>query len=146
MPDARHNAALNDLLVRLYRSLLQYAVECWPWTDETQADEHRAVEELAARQRVQVGRLAELLDERQWAIDFGNYPDWSELHYVSLDYLLQKLIDEQKAVVEQVKAAQAAVAGDAEGVAFVVEILVGEERHLAKLKELAANNRRPALV
>lgn len=138
MPEAQHNAVLNALLVRLYRSLLQYTIECWPWVETNREDERRVVEELAQKQMVQVSRIAELLGARGWAIDFGTYPDWSELHYVSLEYLLAKLVEDQTQLVSNIRAAQLALADDSDGALLAAQVLVGEERHLAKLKELDA--------
>lgn len=141
MPDAASNSLLNDLLVRLYRSLLQYTIECWPWTDAGQSAEQHAIEELAAKQREQVSRLVDVLDHRGQPIDYGNYPDWSFLHYVSLDYLLGKLIEDQTGLLAEVKRIRAALTADAEAVELASEVVVSEERHLARLKELAVERK-----
>src|SRR5262245_1772053 len=138
MSENKSNALLNDLLVRLFRSLLQYTIDCWPWTDETQSDEKRAIEELTAKQHEQVSRIAELLDRRGQTIDYGTYPDWTELNFVSLDYLLGKLVDDQTKLVAEVKRIRTALAGDPEAAEIAAQVLLSEERHLAKLKELAA--------
>src|SRR5262245_44022345 len=96
MPDPQHNERLNALLIRVHRSLLQYAVECWPWTDVDAAAEQATIEGLAREQESYVARMTELLVEREWSVDFGSFPDWSELHYVALDYLLGKLIVDEE--------------------------------------------------
>jgi len=146
MPDARHNAVLNDLLICLYRSLLQYTIECWPWTDDSELEQRQAIEELATRQRAQVGRIVELLESRQYPIDFGQYPDWSELHYVALEYLLAKLIEDEANITASVERAQAALAEDTQGRHLAAEILLSEQRHFARLKELAAAQNRQTPV
>src|SRR5690606_15143659 len=99
MTDSQTNATLNDLLILIYRSLLQYAVECWPWSDPADEAEHDVIERLASEQKSGVARLATFLDQRQHPIDFGTYPDWSALHYVSLDSMLGQLIGDEAAII-----------------------------------------------
>src|SRR5262245_26083689 len=105
MADQPANETLNHLASRAYRGLLQYAVECWPWTDASTAAEQQAIEQLAARQQSFVGRLVNLLSERGEAIDLGNFPDYSELHYVSVDFLVQKLIADEQGLVAELESA-----------------------------------------
>src|SRR5258708_35384707 len=104
MADENHSDLLNRLLVRAYRGLLQYAVDCWPWSAAADANgveppEQRAIEKMAARQQQFIARLVDLLSKRPAAIDFGVYPDYSELHYVSLYYLIGNFtVDHQRLV------------------------------------------------
>jgi len=35
--------------------------------------------------------MVELLDQRGWTVDFGGYPtDYTDLHFVSLEFLLSR--------------------------------------------------------
>jgi len=138
MPDPSSNSALNDLLILVYRSLLQYTMECWPWSDSGELSEEQAITTLAEEQQALVSRLAELLDRRGIVFDMGTYPDWSELHYVSLDSLLARLIDDEQAMVAAIERLQPALTGDSEGSALAGEILAAERRHLSKLREISA--------
>lgn len=146
MPDPQHNAELNDLLVQAYRSLLQYTVECWPWSDPEAQAEQDLITQLAVGQRDVVGRMAELLDRRQQTVDFGTYPDWSELHFVSLDFLLGKLIDDEQQLVAAIERAEPAIKPDPQASTLVFELLHGERQILAKLRELAARRNVVAAV
>lgn len=137
MPDPSSNSALNDLLILVYRSLLQYTMECWPWSDSGELGEQQAIDSLAAEQQALVARIAELLDQRGVVIDMGTYPDWSELHYVSLDSLLARLIDDEQAMLAAIERLHPALAGDSEGSALAGEIMAAERRHLSKLRDLA---------
>lgn len=141
MPDANSNAALNDLLVLVGRSLLQYAIECWPWAGADDDPEHRAFEELSHDQRATASRIAILLDKRGWPVDFGLYPDWSELHYVSLDYLLKKVIADEEELVAAIERAAPACQSDPEAKAIVSELLADEKQRLARLREIASSRR-----
>ena len=100
-------ARLNDLLVDLGRSLLQYACEAWPWTASVDSGDMRAtLERLGALQRESVAALAQLLDGERHPVDFGVYPDeYTSLHYVSLRYLLDQLIVNEQALVEECQSA-----------------------------------------
>ncbi len=145
MADQNHSDSLNRLLVRIYRGLLQYAVECWPWSAAAEANgveppEQRAIEKMAARQQQSIARLVELLSKRRAAVDFGVYPDNSELHYVSLDYLIGKLVAEEERLVTEVEAAQKGLAGDPEASRLVADLLAAEKEHLAQLRDLAAKS------
>jgi len=137
MPDQASNSALNDLLILVYRSLLQYTMECWPWSDVGEAGEQQAIDALAGEQKDLVERLARLLDHRGVAVDLGTYPDWSELHYVSLDSLLARLIDDEEAMLAAIERLRPALQNDAEGNALADELVAAERRHLSKLREIA---------
>lgn len=131
-----HDAKLNDLLVDLGRSLLQYADESWPWSPG--AAQEREVRELAAQQREHVLSLAELLDARNWTVDFGGYPtDYTDLHFLSLGFFLPRLAEAQSAVVAELDEAVHRCADDAEAVELLRQILAGERAIAQKLTALA---------
>jgi hypothetical protein len=132
------NAALNDLLIQVYRSLLQYAVECWPWADADEAPARNVVEELAHEQQAQASTIADLLDHRGWPVDFGTYPDWSELHYVSLDYLLMKIVADEEQLLSAIERARPSFDGDNEARTLATQLLEAERRRLARLREIWA--------
>lgn len=146
MSDAQTNAALNDLLILANRSLLQYAMECWPWSDSDNSKEQQAITDMAGEQQAVVARIAELLDHRQQSIDFGTFPDWSELHFVSLDYLLTKLIADEEKLVAAVDQAQPGLKVDPTASALGFDLLHLERQHLSRLRELAASRKAPVAV
>jgi hypothetical protein len=142
MADQNHNAVLNRVVSRVYRCLLQYAQECWPWTTATETPgveppEQKAVEQMAARQRDFIARLVDVLTERGEVVDLGSFPDFSEMHYVSLDYLLGKLIADEQRLISELEAAQLALHGDA-ALGLVTELLAGEKGNLVRLREMSA--------
>lgn len=138
MADQNANDILNNLVARVYRSLLQYAVECWPWTDASNAAEQQAIEQMASRQQSFVGRLVDLLNDRGENVDLGNFPDNSELHYVSVDFLLGKLIADEQSVVAGLEAAHGALHGDPQAASLVSELLTAEQANISRLRDLAA--------
>ena len=143
MAEQNPNDILNRVVARVYRCLLQYAMECWPWTTATETPgveppEQKAVEQMAARQRDFLGRLADLLTRRGAVVDLGNFPDFSEMHYVSLDYLLRKLIADEQKLISELEAAQKALQGDAAALGLVSELLAAEKNHLLGLRDMTA--------
>ncbi len=121
-----HNAKLNELVVDLGRSLLQYAAESSPWAKTgALADE---IGRLAARQRESVGKLVDLLASRGCFVDFGVYPtDYGDLHFLSWNYYVPKLLQSQDALVAELDEAVHTCIDDAEAVIVLREVL-NEER------------------
>ena len=131
------NEALNQVLIDLDKSLLSYVAEAWPWSSQADATVRGAVEELAVRRRESVGRLADQLVEREWPVDFGTYPtEYTDLHYVGLDYLLSQLVHDQKRVTAGIERTLRAASGDAQAKPLLEEILNSERDTLARLQKL----------
>jgi len=137
MADQDNIELLNRLLARLGRGLVQYAVDCWPWTNGADDAELRALEQIAKKQQQFVARLVELISQRGGVPDFGVFADYSDLNYVSLDYLLGKLIADEQSLIAEVETAQAALRGDAEAAALAGELSSAEKEHLARLRDMA---------
>jgi hypothetical protein len=133
----QQNEVLNQVLVVMGRSLLQYSADAWPWTGSHSSASRAAVEELIADQKTRVARLAELLDARGWTIDFGVYPDFTGLHYLSLEFVLPHLVENQRGVVTEIETALPKCTADPEGTALLIEILAAERAVLSKLEELS---------
>ena len=151
MANQNHSDVLNHVLARVYRCLLQYAQECWPWTTATETPgveppEQKAVEQMSARQRDFVARLVDLLLRRGAAVDFGSFPDFSEMHYVSLDYLLGKLIADEQKLISELEAAHTTLESDATARGLVSELLASEKENLVRLRGMAAKAGAPLAV
>ena len=136
MTDSQYNSELNLLLINLGRSLLQYVEACSPWSgDETQGN---PLDELVIAQKDDTARLTDLLIRRRWNIDFGSFPtEYSDLHFVALDYLLLQLIVNQEALISDIEQTQKASAGDSSALELLSEILSSERGILTKLQSLS---------
>lgn len=103
---------LNSLYVPLHRSLLQYVGECWPWSDEGSDDgaSARAVLSHAVKiQRKSADELANHLEAVDWVVDHGSYPTaYTDLHYVSLTYLLKQVAISENEIIKAFDAAASA--------------------------------------
>jgi hypothetical protein len=77
------------------------------------------------------------LDSRRWTIDFGAFPDFTDLHYLSLTFVLPHIVENERKIVRELELALPACAGDSQATALVAAILVEESQTLAELKRLA---------
>ena len=94
---------LNRVLRELSNCFLQYAGECWPWTSAGAegAKLRDSVMQCVERQRQSIGLVAEHLAAHQDRVEFGKFPaEFTDLHYVSLSFLLKRLVESQTKLVE----------------------------------------------
>ncbi|MFV0445577.1 MAG: hypothetical protein ACK5Q5_18505 [Planctomycetaceae bacterium] len=127
---------VNDLLVNLGRSLLQYAGEAWPWSSaHDSGDLQRRVQQLGEMQRESVRSLATMLDGEGHAVDFGVYPDeYTSLHYVSLKYLIEQMIANEGALVSDCRYVASAVPSGTPAADLLAEVARREEAILEELR------------
>lgn len=138
MAHVQHNAKLNQLLVDISRSLLQYVGECSSWASRSQAAMEHEVPKLVAMQQDHVRQLVELLMQRGWSIDFGGFPaTYTDLHFLSLKYLLTLIIESQKAVLAELEEALHICVHDPDAAKLIREILDGERQITERLNALA---------
>jgi hypothetical protein len=128
---------LNDVLIALHRSLLQYVGESWPWTSEHSSAAREALAQEAASQAETVTGLTELLRERGFPVAFGTYPDFSNLNYLSLDFLLKRVVKDQQQVVSACERAAHALADSPDDAELIREIAASEKDRLEHLRQLA---------
>ncbi len=140
MADNPHHVDLDQLLIDVGRSFLQYVGQCWPWTEVNARAERKRIDALVARQRAQIARLTDLLIRRNGAVDFGAYPnEYTDLHYVALDHLLSQLIENERALVAVLEGAYTSSTNDQEAAGLLEGMLVDERDNLKQLQDLAAS-------
>ena len=127
---------LNDVLIALHRSLLQYIRDAWPWTDAASEPLKDPLEKEAASQAETVEGLTDLLRERGYSVAFGTYPDFSNLNYVSIDFLLKRVVKNQERVVAACEMAANLLADHPEDADLVREIAAAESERLGHLRSL----------
>jgi hypothetical protein len=139
MARIQHNAKLNQLVVDLGRSLLQFVGEVSPWTPANAVATREAVARLVRRQQADVARLTDLLVARSCPIDFGMYPsDFTDLHFLSLKSLLPRVIASQEALIAELDEAAHTCIDDPEAVTVLGEVLSSERAGTEELKTLKA--------
>lgn len=128
---------LNTALIEVYRSLLQYAGESWPWASAGSEETETAVRKMAEEERDVVARFFQHLDSRGVAVDLGAYPDNSALHYASLPFFLQRMVTEHADLEKSLRYYREQVAQDPAASRLLDEAVGVVQRHLATIRQLA---------
>jgi hypothetical protein len=144
------DGATEELLQRVLRreslALLQYVRDAFPWTrageDKALVDLREVIEE-DRRALMDLGRF---LTRCRVPLPYvGSYPaDFTTVNFISLDYLLPRLLAEQRREVGTLEA-EVPAATDSEAREQLVRLLDVKRRHLGVLERLAADNRQPAV-
>lgn len=130
---------INTVLINLSRSFLQYLSESSPWVRGELAAVGRELESLAATQREDVRILAELLDSREFPVDFGAFPtEYTDLQFLALQSLMAGLIHSQEGQLASLADASSALerSGDTSAAAAVASIQNHQQKLLQSLHEL----------
>ncbi len=99
------------------------------------------LEAVAQRQRDAVGRLAQLLDGRDFAVDFGSFPtEYTDLQFLALKSLVSGMINGQRKICEAAQGVLGRLqsSGDAEAAALLGEILAGQQAIESELVSLGS--------
>jgi len=130
--------ALNRLLTILYRSLPLYLDYACPWT-------HRGDEKAVATLRNIVAGQKQLSTRVAQAVmalgptEIGEFPiEFLDMHDLSLDFLVKKLIEYQKKDIAALEQCAAELAPDRKAAALADEALGAARGHLESLEELAS--------
>lgn len=128
---------LNRLLAIEYRSVPMYLADAAPWRGPGDEQIAAALENIVLDQRNMASRIAELVLDRRGSIDTGEFPmEFTDMHNLSLDFLLTELVRYQQRDVAAIEGCVARLAGDEEARALAEEVLGSERRHLEVLEEL----------
>ncbi|MBX3438737.1 MAG: hypothetical protein KF861_14680 [Planctomycetaceae bacterium] len=139
MAEAVASAQINNLLIEIGRSLLQYVSQIWPWSATGHEETRLRIEWLAADQSQDVAALAQLLTARGEIIDFGTFPtEYTSLHYVAVNFLLGALVRHQEATVRDAENLAREAEHDPEAGITLKEIAVRERGRLDELRRLAS--------
>jgi len=146
MIDAAGYAVLQGIVKRESRSLLQYVHDSFPWTPPGERPALDDVRRYAVEQQAGIASLARWLARRRYPVPLlGPYPGWfTTINYVSLDYLLPLLVDEEQKRIAQLERDGAAL-GDPDAAALIQALIQTKRQHLQRLEDLAAQHPAPAL-
>jgi hypothetical protein len=126
--------ALNRLLEIEQFSLANYLLNARPWThpgDEPLLD---TVRRIAEDQRNQAIRIGQLLVDRNGYIERNQFPmEFVDYNDLALDYLMQRVIEDQQQLINEVAAGREQLADDPEARQLADEILANEKQHLEML-------------
>lgn len=137
--DGNSTAVLNRLLVTLYRSLPMYLKQVDPWVRHGQVRARDVLATIVADQERDCQRIAKLNLDRYSRIETGDFPmEYTDLHFLSLDYLVGELIRHQKQDISTIEQCVSALQHDPAGRTLAQEVLGSERAHLEMLEELAS--------
>jgi len=130
---------LNNTLIQMACSFLQYVAESWPWVNVDSGSIETQVRVLAARQRQDVGEIVSLLTAREFYIDFGSFPtEYTDQQFLSLQVLIGRLKHSQTLICQRIASAVVSLktAGDTEAAELLDAVEVHERDILKALGEV----------
>ncbi len=130
---------LNNTLIQMACSFLQYVAESWPWVNVDSGSIETQVRVLAARQRQDVGEIVSLLTAREFYIDFGSFPtEYTDQQFLSLQVLIGRLKHSQTLICQRIASAVVSLktAGDTEAAELLAAVEVHERDILKALGEV----------
>lgn len=133
----QHNTQLNQLVVDLNCSLLQFVGEVSPWSPANAGTARDAVAQAQQQQRHHVDQLVDLLSERRWPIEFGLYPaEFTDLHFMSLKAMLPRIVENQNRIIAELDEAAHTCIDDVDAIGILMTVLAGERALTEQLKSL----------
>jgi hypothetical protein len=133
---------LERIFHRECRSLTQYLAESWLWTHSADREAEELVRSILADERRWAERLADLIYERGGLPRPGVYPlDFtnSNLHFLSLDSVLQRLADAVAGSVAVLRDELNSVAGDPTMRPLVEQMIERKGGQVDALRKLAVS-------
>lgn len=133
-----------DILSRLFylqsSSLTRYVVQASPYVAPGDHPLFERLQAVAAEQQRMAGRLAETVLARGGRLPRVVFPmRYTSVHDLELRHLIAQILQEQRAVVDEVEAAATAFTEDAELQRLASEIRSVETAHLTLLEDLASD-------
>lgn len=141
MIDTRTQALVQGIVRRTGRSMLQYVGEAYPWASEEEQPHLTQLHEIIEDEEKTTEDLARFLRRRRVPLPYlGAYPEaFSNINYVSLDYLLPKLLDYQRKAIAALERDLGQV-HDPDIKAELEKLLNVNRRHLESLEKLTSAN------
>jgi hypothetical protein len=132
-------ALLHRLVAMGSRSLLQYVCQAFPWSADRSGQAVAKIQEIAAEERDATARLTRHLQKKRVRLPpTMSFPShFTTINFVSIDYLLPKLIAEHESEVAELEG-RLAVAQDEEVRDLAQHYLDRKRRDLQTLKDLKA--------
>lgn len=140
---------LNNVLIQMARSFLQYVAESWPWVSTETASVESQVRVLAARQRQDVSELAAFLVGREHFIDFGSFPtEYTDQQFLSLQALIGRMKASHQLVCSRIANTVTSLrtAGDVEASQLMVTLESHERDILKALGDIEQELSKPVSV
>jgi hypothetical protein len=130
--------ALNRLLTILYRSLPMYLDYACPWTRRGDEKALATLRNIVTDQKQLSTRVAQAVMEIG-PTEIGEFPiEFLDMHDLSLDFLVKKLIEYQKKDIAALEQCAADLSAERKAAALAEEAMGAARGHLESLEELAS--------
>jgi hypothetical protein len=132
---------LNELLDAEQTSLLRFMGEGYPYLNRATVEVRRPLEEMVSTIDGRVGRLADQIERLGGVPNLGPRGiDREEqyLAFLSLKFLLPKLVDAKKLLIERYENAIRAIKSNSEAKALLSELLEAHQAQLNILRQAAS--------
>jgi hypothetical protein len=142
---AGSQGALNRLLAITRYSLASYLAYAPSWACRGEEPGLEAARRVAAGQQAETVRVGRLLVRRHGYAESGRFPmQFAGYNDLALDYLVQRLIEHERLMIDEIGRCAEQLAGDPEAEGMAEEVLAGERRHLGLLTRLVPQGGAPA--
>ena len=132
------NSVLNRLLVLHHRSMLMFFGYAPPWIRRRQESAQDTVRLIIEDQKRTVAQLEQTILANDGEVEYGEFPiEYTALHDLSFDYVLGRLLQSQRVMVDQIKRMVDQLNGVSLPQALAQECLGQAKAHLESLEELA---------
>lgn len=138
---------LNRLLAIHYRSLPMYLIWASPYRRAEDEHSWQTIQQIVDDQKAFSARIVELVTDRNWRVDYGDFPiTFTGSHDLSLSFLIRRLVEWQRGTVAAIQECTSALADDPVGQALADECLGAAKGHLETLEELLVAKKKPVAV
>jgi hypothetical protein len=138
---------LEQAFRRECRSLAQYLGESWPWTRRKHGAAQDLLRAIIDDERRWAARLADLIEQAGGVPAPGNYPtEFTELHYLALGFMLDRLVRFIDAAVVRLERDRAAGIDNPAARALFEEMIERKRGQSEALHRLAAARVVPAAL
>ena len=142
MPIAPANVidALNSLLEAELNSIFRFVEDGFPYLNRASANVRKTISELATLSHKHATELADLIDSLGGVVLPRHVvrPEGQYLAYLSLEFLLPKMVVEKELLLERYKNTRLFIgSGNPEIVAVLDPIIAEQEQYLQRLRKAA---------
>jgi hypothetical protein len=136
--DPHSQAVLQDVVRRESRSLLSYIGDAFPWTTAAGGPALASLRQAVRDEGAAVTALGRFLVRHHAGLPYlGSYPaSFTSWNFVALDFLLPRLVEEERRTIAELEAALPPLAEAVRGP--VQALLAVKRRNLETLQALAA--------
>ena len=141
MPESSTVEFLNRLLSLHSRSLPTYLASARPWFPQKSSEIEAVLRLIADDQRLMVDHIAAVIMDQHGTIQRSEFPmEFTDLHDLSVDYLLPRVIDRQQREIAWMRSGLADLQDEPAARAVAEEALGAAQAHLDSLLEVSGES------